>query len=260
MQNILDKTSPLPLYVQVADWLESMIKEERYQINTKLPSEGDLAQKFQLNRNTIRQAISLLVQKGFVEKQKGVGTFIREKTPSLAIHQLSRIVSFSDDFNLNKVELEDRIILKKKIIVGEELAEKLDIKPKDYAVKIERVRIANKTPMIFERQFYSFKDFGDLLEIEIKGSMYQILINNFSVNLDHSIQTFRAINPVKEITQLLKISMNTPCLFLGSLAYNSQNICIEVLQSFYRGDKYQFRVETGQHRRQINLDEIERKK
>jgi len=111
--------------------------------------------------------------------------------------------------------------------------------------------------MIFERQFYSFKDFGGLLEIEIKGSMYQILINHFDVNLNHSIQTFRAINPVKEIAQLLKISMNIPCLFLESLAYNSQNICIEVLQSFYRGDKYQFKVETGQYKRQINLDEIE---
>lgn len=257
MQSIIDKTSPMPLYVQVADWLESMIKRERYRVGTKLPSEGELAQKFKLNRNTIRQAISLLVQKGFVEKQKGVGTFIREKTPSLAIHQLSRIVSFSDDFNLNKVELEDRIILKKKIIAEKDLAEKLDIEPKNCAVKIERVRIANKTPMIFERQFYSFRDFGGLLEIEIKGSMYQILINNFNVNLDYSIQTFRAINPAKEIAQLLKISMNTPCLFLESLAYNSQNICIEVLQSFYRGDKYQFRVETGQYKRQINLDEIE---
>ena len=257
MQSIIDKTSPMPLYAQVADWLESMIKRERYRVGTKLPSEGELAKKFKLNRNTIRQAISLLVQKGFVEKQKGVGTFIREKTPSLAIHQLSRIVNFSDDFNLNKVELEDRIILKKKIIAEKDLAEKLDIKPEDCAVKIERVRIANKTPMIFERQFYSFRDFGGLLEIEIKGSMYQILINNFNVNLDYSIQTFRAINPAKEIAQLLKISMNTPCLFLESLAYNSQNICIEVLQSFYRGDKYQFRVETGQYKRQINLDEIE---
>jgi len=80
MQNIIDKTSPLPLYVQVADWLESMIMRGRYQINSKLPSEGELAQKFQLNRNTIRQAISLLVQKGFVEKQKGVGTFVKRKT------------------------------------------------------------------------------------------------------------------------------------------------------------------------------------
>ena len=260
MRSTIDKTNPIPLYVQVADWLESMIKRERYRVGTKLPSEGELAQKFQLNRNTIRQAISLLVQKGFVEKQKGVGTFVKGKTSLLPIHKLSRMVSFVDDFNLDNVELEDRIILKKKIRAGEELAKKLNLKPKDYVVQIDRVRIADKTPLILERQFYSFRDFGDLLEMEIKGSMYQILINNFNVNLDHSIQTFRAINPVKEIAQLLKISMNTPCLFLESLAYNSQNICIEVLQSFYRGDKYQFRVETGQYRRQINLDEIERKK
>ncbi|MBE9541418.1 MAG: GntR family transcriptional regulator, partial [Proteobacteria bacterium] len=163
MQSTIDKTSPLPLYVQVADWLESMIKGERYQIDTKLPSEGELAQKFQLNRNTIRQAISLLVQKGFVEKQKGVGTFVKRKTSLLPIHKLSRMVSFVDDFNLNNVELEDRIILKKKIMAGEGLAKKLNLKPKDYVVQIERVRIADKTPLILERQFYSFRDFGDLL-------------------------------------------------------------------------------------------------
>jgi len=43
MQSSIDKTSPLPLYVQVADWLENMIKKERYQVGTKLPSEGELA-------------------------------------------------------------------------------------------------------------------------------------------------------------------------------------------------------------------------
>jgi GntR family transcriptional regulator len=248
MQSAIDKTNPLPLYVQVADWLESMIKGERYQIDTKLPSEGELAQKFQLNRNTIRQAISLLVQKGFVEKQKGVGTFVKRKASPLPIHKLSRMVSFVDDFNLDNVELEDRIILKKKIMAGEGLAKKLNLKPKDYVVQIERVRIADKTPLIFERQFYSFRDFGDLLEMEIKGSMYQILIKHFAADLNHSIQTLRAINPVKEIARVLKVSTNTPCLFLESLAYNSQNVCIEVLQSFYRGDRYLFKVETGQYK------------
>ena len=116
MQSSIDKTSPLPLYVQVADWLENMIKGKGYQIGTKLPFEGELAQKFQLNRNTIRQAISLLVQKGFVEKQKGVGTFVKRKDSPLPIHKLSRMVSFVDDFDLDNIELEDRIILKKKII------------------------------------------------------------------------------------------------------------------------------------------------
>jgi len=253
MGNIIDKTSPLPLYVQVADWLESMIKEESYQIDTKLPSEGELAQKFQLNRNTIRQAISLLVQKGFVEKKKGVGTFVKWKTYPSPIHQLGKMVSFVDDFNFGNVELEDRIILKKKIRARGGIAKKLDINPKDYVVQIERVRIADKTPLIFERQFYSFRNFGELLEMEIKGSMYRILSKHFAADLNHSIQTLRAINPGKEIARLLKISTNTPCLFLESLAYNSQNICIEVLQSFYRGDHYLFRVETGQYKTEDKL-------
>jgi DNA-binding GntR family transcriptional regulator len=52
---------------------------------------------------------------------------------------------------------------------------------------------------------------------------------------------------------VLKINPNTPCLFLESLAYNSQNICIEVLQSFYRGDRYLFKVETGQYKIEDNL-------
>ena len=253
MQDSIDKTSPLPLYVQVADWLESMIKEEGYQINTKLPSEGDLAQKFQLNRNTIRHAISLLVQKGFVEKQKGVGTFVKRKTPLLPIHKFGRMASFVDDFNLNNIEIEDRVILKKKIMAGNELAEKLDIKPEDYVLQIDRVRIADKVPLIFERQFYSFRDFGELLEMEIKGSMYQILTKHFAADLNRSIQTLCAINMAKEIAQVLKISKNTPCLFLESLAYNSQNVCIEVLQSFYRGDRYIFKMEAGQYKIKDNF-------
>ena len=253
MQDSIDKTSPLPLYVQVADWLESMIKEEGYQINTKLPSEGDLAQKFQLNRNTIRHAISLLVQKGFVEKQKGVGTFVKRKTPLLPIHKFGRMASFVDDFNLNNIEIEDRVILKKKIMAGNELAEKLDIKPEDYVLQIDRVRIADKAPLIFERQFYSFRDFGELLEMEIKGSMYQILTKHFAADLNRSIQTLCAINMAKEIAQVLKISKNTPCLFLESLAYNSQNVCIEVLQSFYRGDRYIFKMEAGQYKIKDNF-------
>ncbi len=158
------------------------------------------------------------------------------------------MVSFVDDFNYGNIELEDRIILKEKIKAGEKLAEKLNIKPKDYVVQIERVRIADKTPLIFEGQFYSFRDFGGLLEMEIKGSMYQILIKHFATDLNHSTQTLRAISPVKEITRVLEVSTNTPCFFLESLAYNSQNVCIEVLQSFYRGDRYIFKVEAGQYK------------
>ena len=69
MENIIDKSNLIPLYLQLADWIENEIIEQRYKIGSKIPSEGELANNFQLNRNTIRHAISLLVQKGYLEKQ-----------------------------------------------------------------------------------------------------------------------------------------------------------------------------------------------
>ena len=68
---MIDKTSPIPLYVQVSEYLEKMIKTEKYQVGTKLPSEGELAGLFQLNRNTIRQAISLLGNRNIVAYEDG---------------------------------------------------------------------------------------------------------------------------------------------------------------------------------------------
>ncbi|MBA7524755.1 HTH-type transcriptional repressor NagR [subsurface metagenome] len=255
--NIIDKTSPIPLYVQVSEYLEKRIKTEKYQVGAKLPSEGTLAGLFQLNRNTIRQAISLLVQQGLVEKQRGVGTFVKAKTSLSPVHHLGSMVSFVDDFDPDNVDLEERIIQKKKIKAGEELAGKLMIKVDDEVVEIERLRIADKTPLVMERQYYSLKDFGELLEMELKGSMYKLLIDHFQADLNHSIQTIRAVKPSREIARLMGISSDTPCIFLESLAYNSQNVCIEILQSFYRGDRYMFRVETGKYRQHISSIEVE---
>ena len=122
------------------------------------------------------------------EAKKGGYFFVKRKTSLLPIHQLGRMMSFVGNFNLDNIEIGDRIILKKKIMAVEGLTKKLNVKPKDYVVQIDRVRIADKTPLIFERQFYSFRDFGDLLEMGIKGSMCRILIKHFAVDLNHSIQ------------------------------------------------------------------------
>lgn len=162
-----------------------------------------------------------------------------------------------DDFNLDDVELEDKTILKNKIRASRELAEKLMINENDDMVQIDRVRIANKTPLILERQFYSFKDFGELLDMEITGSIYQILIDRFNADLNHSIQTIRAVTPPGKIAQVLGISTTVPCILLESLAYTSRDVCIEVLQSFYRGDRYLFKVETDQYGRYMRSVGVE---
>lgn len=255
MNNIVDKSNPIPLYIQLSDWLERMIRSETFGLGSLLPSEEELSREVEVNRNTVRHAISLLVQKGLVEKRKGVGTLVKRKFPLYPVHKLNRMTSFVDDFEMDNVEIEDKIIAKEKIPATPELTDKLMLEPGEPVVRIGRLRIADKVPLVLEIQYYSFNRYGNLLDMGIKGSMYEILTKKFSADLDHSEQTIRAVFPSEEIADSLDISQSVPCIFLESLAYTADDLCIEVLHSYYRGDRYLFKVETREYHRGIGSAE-----
>jgi GntR family transcriptional regulator len=252
MSSAVDKSSPIPLYLQLAGWIEGLITRGTLSVGSRLPSENRLASDFGLNRNTVRQAIALLVHKGLVEKQKGVGTFVRRIQTLYPIHQLGRMTSFVDDFDVSNIEIENVILGKGRVRASDEVAGKLGLRPGEAVVKVERLRIADRTPFVLEKSYYPFEVFGRLLDIEIHGSMYQLLLDEFNADLHHSVQTLRAVRPTRDIALKLGVSQSVPCIFLESMAYTSNNECIEVLQSSYRGDRYLFQVESGQYRREMN--------
>jgi len=66
----------LPAYLQIHDQIKKEIDEEVWQIGQRLPSERDLAETFQVSRMTLRQAITLLVEEGVLERRVGSGTFV----------------------------------------------------------------------------------------------------------------------------------------------------------------------------------------
>jgi len=56
----------IPKYIQISNWLTEMIQKGRYAVRDKLPSESKLSELFRVNRNTVRQAIADLVERGRV--------------------------------------------------------------------------------------------------------------------------------------------------------------------------------------------------
>jgi GntR family transcriptional regulator len=165
-----------------------------------------------------------------------------------ATHELGQITSFIDDFKIQNVELEDRLLSKEVIEASPYLAEKLGLGRGGRVIRIERVRIADKIPFVLELQYYPYETFRKLLEIDIKGSMYRLLTERLGVDLHHSDQTLRAIQPGDEVAQRLGIKKRTPCMVLESIAYTAHNEPVEVLHAYYRGDRYTFKVEGGAYR------------
>lgn len=74
---MLDRNSYIPLYCQLADEILSDIEAGILKPGDKLPSEAEMMEQYNLGRPTIRMALSQLVNKGYLEKERGRGTFCK---------------------------------------------------------------------------------------------------------------------------------------------------------------------------------------
>jgi len=200
-----------------------------------------------VNRNTLRQAIANLVVDGILRKEKGMGTFVSSATPIALKHKLKQITSFKDD--LLEIGISDKTILLKKGInnANGRIARTLNLQSNSKVVVIQRLRTGNDIPFIYEESYLPADMFHNILGMDLTASMYKIISKQFHVVLARCQQTLQAINMTGKIARYLDLPANAAGLYMESLTYNENNIPVEVLCSYYRGDKYIFEVELGRY-------------
>jgi GntR family transcriptional regulator len=252
MAQIVNENSRIPKYLQIEGWIEEMIIKGRFQIGDRLPSEARLAAQCRVNRNTIRQALSELVSRGLLSTKNGVGTFITSRTPERARYSLDHISSFSQDMHYAGYTPKTRLIAKRVIGATEEISDKLMLGTRSEVIQIVRLRMGDQTPFILERSHLPYEEFKGILDMNLTVSLYQLLGDYFGVELDRSVQNFRAELLTGQEARLLKVPRGSPGIFLESVIFNTKGVAVELLQSHYRGDKYVFQVHSGHY--QVNLE------
>ena len=100
---MLNSSSSIPLYQQLADRLRSAIAEEHYALGGRIPSEHALAERYGVGRPTVRQATELLVRQGVLERRRGAGTFVVETPRALDLFSTAGTLA---SFHAQGVEVE----------------------------------------------------------------------------------------------------------------------------------------------------------
>lgn len=90
----IDKSLSIPLYQQVKDYLEEKIIIGEWSLGYQLPSEKELAVKFDVSNITVKRAIHELVNEGVLERHSGKGTFVIEKKEA---KDISTLVSLKNE-------------------------------------------------------------------------------------------------------------------------------------------------------------------
>ena len=234
-------------YIKIYKWLEDQINTEKIKVGDRLPTEESIAANFGINRMTVRQAIDQFVVKKMVKRKRGFGTVLIRKTPADYIWQFNNISSFTESMEKSGVEAYTKNETMEVIEADQKIKRLLNLSDDSRVIYSLRVKYAEDEPVCIERSFLPYEKFKKLLDINIKGSLYRILIEEFNTHLLKSTQYLSLMLPEQQEMELFGLNKPIPCLLVESLSYEANNIPVEVLYSCFRGDKYRFKIESGEY-------------
>jgi len=244
---IVDTSNPIPKYLQISFWLKELIETGRYQRGEQLPSEVELARMCDVTRTTVRQALAELTAEGLLRKEKGTGTFVSALAPAELRHKLEHIASTTDLMQDSGIEQSTRVLEKRVEQAGDEIAKVLFLGSNKKVIHVQRVRIGDGVPYVYEESYLPSDIFDGIQEMNLIGSMYKIMTEHFKVSLARCKQTISAVNLNQNIASILELPQNAAGIFIESLTFDENSIPIELLYSYHRGDKYKLEIELGRY-------------
>ena len=115
---ILQQDSSKPIYVQIAEWLETEILSETFLFDEKVYSQYQLAEIFTINPATAAKGLNILVEEGILYKKRGLGMFVAtnakerilQKRTSQTLKKLvEELVLEANRLNVSEVDLIEMI-------------------------------------------------------------------------------------------------------------------------------------------------------
>jgi GntR family transcriptional regulator len=236
----LSKNASVPLYLQVKNVIEAEIRDEKYGIDQRLPSERELCERFGVSRMTARQAIKELERDGLVFSRVGKGTFVSD--PKID-QQLGNLTGFSQDISTRGAR-PTSVVLSAKIIQADEyLATILKIMQGADVVELSRLRLSNDLPLCIEVAHIPHYLCLNILKRDFaRESLYRVFERDYGYRLVRAEQTMEASLANPRELELLKMTPPASVLRIERLTYNQQDILLEYVTSAYRGDLYKFHL------------------
>jgi len=209
---MIDPTSAIPKYHQLANILRQQIDNGDFQPHDTIPSERLLEQHYKLSRPTIRQAVDLLSRQGYLYRVHGKGTFV---SPPKLQKGMLELTSFSEDMRNRGLEPGQKIIEFGYVKPNSKVRRQLEITDDDKKVlRIKRLRYGDGKPMGLQDSFLSLDSSQAVTreEIEEKGSIYVILQEKFGIYPTEADETLEVTLATSEEAEWLNITKGSPLL------------------------------------------------
>ncbi|MEH3068239.1 MAG: GntR family transcriptional regulator [Aeromicrobium erythreum] len=234
----LDRSSPVPLYFQVAEQLERAIVSGEIGAGERLENEITMAQDLGLSRPTMRQAIQVLVDKGMLVRRRGVGTQVVHGQ----VRRQVELTSLFDDLAAAGQHPRTTVLEQLLVPADEQVAEQLQVGLGEPVWSLRRLRfIAGGEPLAVMHNYLpsSIVDLGDV-DLEAQGLYSYLRDAGFVIRVARQSIGARGVRPVE--ARLLREEVDAPLLTMQRTAYDNLGRAVEFGRHAYRPGLYSFDV------------------
>jgi DNA-binding GntR family transcriptional regulator len=230
----LDRSSPVPLYYQLAQAIEDAIRDGELAPGDRFENELALAKRLTLSRPTTRRAIQELVDKGLLVRKRGVGTQVVQS----AEHGRVELTSLFDDLARAGQDPTTKLLDYHTGPVGEEIAHELNLAEDLEVVTIRRLRFADGEPLALMLNYLPVELAPEAEELENAG-LYQSL-RAHGVHIRLARQRIGARQATRAEARLLDEKAGAPLLTMTRTAFDDSGRAVEYGTHCYRASRHYF--------------------
>jgi GntR family transcriptional regulator len=239
----VDKNLGIPLYVQLGDVLRQQIRSGELPVNTKLPSERELCERYDVSRITVRKTISELLSEDLIYTAPGKGSYVAP--PSLD-DQWRPFNSFTEDMLQRGQTATSRILDAQILHADDAQAKQFNLPRGAELVMIRRLRSTkeDKRPIVLQESWLPHHRCPGLLDFDLKNrSLFDILRTEYRIRLARAATVISAALGEENICHLLGLTPPAAVLINLQTTYNEHDEIIEYSRSTYRGDRYTLQID-----------------
>jgi DNA-binding GntR family transcriptional regulator len=233
----LDRSSPVPLYFQVASRLQKLIEDGELPVGGRLENEVELADRLGVSRPTMRRAIGYLVERGMLVRKRGVGTQIVHPK----VRRPVELSSLYDDLAKAGQRPRTEVTLLEIRPASDAIAEALSLPSGAEINWVERLRYADGEPLALMHNAVPV----DVLtvrreDLEQRG-LYELLRAAGHVpKMANQVVGARSATPQE--AKLLGESRGAPMLTMTRTAWDAAGRAVEYGSHLYRASRYSFEL------------------
>lgn len=238
------RSGRIPLYHELANWLEQKVRSGEYSDGTKIPGDAQLAAELGISVITVRAAMKVLIEKHLIARYPGKGTFVLNKDSARTVWGIGSI----EDLVTIGFQSSLKLLRTGHVTAPAWVAAKFSQSVRKKVFWCQTLRISQGEPFVIT-DVYLPTNIGSALDqidlhkaIKKKRLVSMIVEETCKVFIANIYQVMSIELAEKQIAKALKVPNGTPLLTIERYYFTSDGTLVQIGRASHRADHYKYTI------------------